>query len=375
MTFSRPTLTELKARALSDMDSELNNGASFVNGTFERATALVQAGLAHSQYGFLQYLAKQIVPTLSDEEYLLQWVELFMGADARNSATAAAFTITVTGIDGTTIPSGTVWANVAGNRYASETDYDISGTDVSVQVVSLDVGSDQNVHGGETLTLEAPITGVESAATVEGTTGLLVGGGTAIEQIETLRERFITYLQTPPKGGARGNYAGWAKEVDIVTRAWEIPFQLGPGTVVVIFVQDTFNEDGLYSDTVFPNAAAVQTVRDYLDARIPITVNPSPTDPSGHIQYVFSATRRELNPVIALRPNDATTRNQVSLYLADLLLRNGGPNTTITLSQLNEAISLAPGEVDHVMTSPSENVVSGALDVYVLGTPTFVDME
>lgn len=375
MAFSRPSLDQLISRARADVEAELGNGAAYLRRSFEAATAKVQAGLGHTLHGHLAYLAKQCVPFTAEDEFLVGWAEFFMGADARNAATHAVFDITVTGtVDGTTIPSGTQWSRGDGVVFESTADVDLSGLEATISVQAVATGVAGNTLAGTTLSITSPIVGVDAAATVGGTENQTVGGGADIESIAALKQRLLDYLQSPPKGGAAGDYVTWARQVDSVTRAWELPLQLGPSTVVVLFVQDLFDADGFYVATVFPSPAAVTAVQDYLNDRIPITVNPSFTAPSGHIDYVFAPTEVPLNPTVALSPNTAQAQTEVTHYLQDLLLRESEPGGTLPLSHIDEAISLAPSEIDHNLVSPVADIVASALQLYTLGTITFQDL-
>ena len=362
MTFARPTLDQLISRARADIEAEMSNGAAYLRRSFESAMAKVSAGLAHTQHGHLEFIARQVVPSTAEDEFLIAWAELFMGADARNAATAAAFDIAVTGtVNGTAIPLGTRWTRGDGQVFESVAAETLASLEATVSVAALVEGTAGNTYANTLLTMASPIVGIDASAYVEGTELTLVGGGSDIETIEQLRTRLIARLQDPPKGGALGDYVNWALTIDGVTRAWEAPNQLGPGTIVVLAVQDAFDADGFYVGTVFPNAATLALITEYIESVKPITAIVTVVAPI-EVQAAFT---------IALEPNTAAVQLQVTRYLQDLFLREAVPSGTLTVSQLNEAISLAPGETDHTLVIPTGALTATAAQLHTLGAITF----
>jgi uncharacterized phage protein gp47/JayE len=61
----------------------------------------------------------------------------------------------------------------------------------------------------------------------------------------------------------------------------------------------------------------------------------------------------------------------VTAELKDLFIRDGSPGGTILISRVREAISIAAGESDHVLISPTVNIVSPAGQLPVVGTITW----
>jgi uncharacterized phage protein gp47/JayE len=212
---------------------------------------------------------------------------------------------------------------------------------------------------------------VDAAAIVQGAGSDAIGGGSDLETPEELQARLVDFIQSPPKGGAAGDYVTWAKQVAGVTRAWELPLQLGPSTVVVLFVQDLFDADGYFVSTTFPSAGDLTEVREYIDDRKPVTVNGY--EPAAST-YVMAPLDTAVDMTIQLYPNNATVQLQVQRQLEDLFLRAAEPNGTIPLSQVNEAISLATGEVDHILVTPVADLVAGAIELFTLGTITFQEI-
>lgn len=364
MPFSRPTLDALVTRSVADVEAELQNGAAYIPGTLERATAIAFAGLAHSQHGHLAWAARQLIIDTAEDEHLVRWAGMFLPG-GRKPATKAEFTILATGaLAEAPIPSGTRYVRADGAVFETLAAAELPASEpfeVEITVRAIDVGSAGNTVPGSTLTLESPVSDIDPAATVQGSGSDPIGGGADMERIEDLRARLLEHLQDPPKGGAAGDYAKWAKEVPGITRAWELPLQLGPSTVLVLVVQDTFDADGFYDDTNFaPDVAAVQ---DYIDERAPVTAIPTVQAP------VEQAIDFEIN----ISPNTVEVQEQIRRELEDLFLREAAPNGTLKLSKIREAISKAQDEDFHDLVSPAADVVSSATQLPTVGAISWGD--
>ena len=75
----------------------------------------VQAGAAHLQYGYLDWIAQQSNPFTASDEFLEAWAAL--KSVTRLAATSATGTVTFSGTNGTVMPSGTVVVRGDGWRY------------------------------------------------------------------------------------------------------------------------------------------------------------------------------------------------------------------------------------------------------------------
>ena len=368
MPFSRPSLTRLISRARGDIESTLQNGAVFLRRSFESAIARAMGGLSHSLHGHLEFIARQIIIDTAEEEFLVRWAEIFLGVNARKDPIKAEFSILVTGtVASAPVPQFTRWTRVDGQVFELQTAGitlpAAAPLEVSVTIEAVEAGQAGNTIPTSVLTLETGVANINADAVVEGAGTDAIGGGADIEDIEVLRTRLLDHLQTPPKGGALGDYIAWAKETpDVaVSRAFELPLQLGPGTILVMFVQDIFDANGNFVDTVFPGPADVTAVDAYITTQKPVTA----------VLTVQAPTESTLDPSIQLEPNTVEVQAQVLVQLNDLLLRESAPNTTLELSKINEAISIATGEDDHVLVSPVADVVIPVTGLLTIGTPIF----
>lgn len=350
MAFQRPTLQQLIDRSKTDLEGRLNDGAAVLRRAAIAVFARVIGGMSHLQHGHLDYNYKQAFPDTADDENTLRWASIY-GVEQK-SAEFAEGNYTFTGTNGTVIPALTQIQRADGIVYETQSSATISGGSATVSIVALTAGEDGNADAGVSMNLVAPISGVNSAGTVAAG-GL--SGGVDQELVASVRARLLDRIRQPPQGGAEPDYKRWALEVAGVTRAWVYPLHLGPGTVGVSFVRDD-------DVSIIPDAGEVSAVQTYIDDRRPVTAEVT----------VFAPTASPLNFTIELTPDTPEIRAAVQIELEDLLKREAEPGGTILLSHINEAISIAADEVDHVLTSPSADVVEGAGDLTTMGTITWV---
>lgn len=351
MPFNRPTLAELIERASADIESRLPGTDPRLRRANVQVLARMHAGALHGLYGYLDWIARQILPDTSDAEILQRQADIW--SITRKPAAAAKGNVGFTGTDASVIPAATVLQRSDGVRFTTDAEGTIAAGVATVAVTAEEGGAAGDTAASSTLTLVSPVSGIDSAATVAA--GGLTGG-VDIESDDDLRARLLLRLQQPPQGGAEQDYIAWALEVAGVSRVWVYPEELGPGTVTVRFMRD--DDTG----SAIPDAAEVLAVQDYIDARRPVTAD----------VHVLAPVAVPLDFTIAVTPNTQAVKDAVAAELADLLLRDAEPGGTIRLSRLHEAISLAEAEEDHVLTSPAADVTHTTGQLATLGTITWV---
>lgn len=349
MAFWRPTLTEIIERTFSDLVGRLGLQGALLRRSVVGVLARVLAGASHMLHGHLDWIARQAIPDTADE-WLPRWASIW--GVARREAEFATGRVSFVGtINGTVIPAGTVVKRSDGVEYETQADATVTGGAATATVTAREAGSLGNADAGTTLTLLFPIAGVNSTATIAD------GGitnGSDVEGDDELRARLLARIQQPPHGGAKFDYEMWAREVPGVTRAWVYPMYLGPGTVGITFVRDN-------DDPIVPDAAEVQAVQDYIDERRPVTAE----------VVVFAPTAEPLDFEISITPNTEAVRAAIEAELRDFLSRESEPGGTLYLSRINEAISIASGEFDHTLISPSADVVMATGHLAVMGDITW----
>lgn len=350
MAFNRPSLSDIIARIAGDIESRLPGSDARLRRSNLAVLGRANAGVTHGLYGHIDQVAKQVIVDTADGEHLERHAAVW--GLSRKGAVAASGSVTFTGTNGTNIPSGTVLQRADGVQYKTTAAGAITAGAKTLPVVASVAGSDGNCATATRFTLAAQILGVAATATV---TAPGITAGTDIEADDGLRDRVLFRIRKPPQGGASTDFEAWALEVPGVTRVWVYPLWLGPGTVGVFFVRDG-------DLTIIPDAGEVAAVQAYIDARRPVACQVS----------VIAPVPVPLPVTVALTPNAGDVQQAVTDELKDMIRREGQPGGTILLSHIREAISLAAGETNNVVSSPVADFTAAAGEIPVLGAVTFL---
>lgn len=349
MPFSRPTLAELIERASADIEISLPGADARLRRSNLSIIGRVHAAAVHGLYGYLEWAAQQMMVDTAEQAYLDRYAAIW--GVQRVPAAFAQGPLTATGTNGVVVPAGTLWRRSDGAEYSSTADATIAGGTATVQVAAVVEGAAGNAAANTAMQLVQPIAGVNGQALVAA--GGLVQGADA-ETDEALRARILMRIQQPPMGGSATDYVAWALQVPGVTRAWVYPLEDGPGTVKVRFVRDN-------DASLIPDAGEVAAVQAHIDQLRPVTAQVT----------VLAPVAVALNMTIQLTPSTVAVRDAVQAELADVVRREGSPGGTLLLSHLREAISVAAGETNHVLTVPSADVTHTTNQIPVLGTITW----
>lgn len=350
MPFQRPTLKELRARAIADLDSRLPGSDARLRRSNTGVIATVHAGAVHGLHGHLEYISEQIMPDTAEDEFLQRWASIWKVP--LKSAEPSKGTITLTGNNGANIDAGTELQRSDGVLFITDVAVVIAAGTASVAVTAREAGSACDTEAGSTLTLTSPVSGVSPSATVAAGG---ITGGADVESNDDLRARVLYAIRNPPHGGASFDYVQWALEIAEVTRAWCYPQFLGDGTVGVAVVCD--NQLG----TIIPDQEVIDAVQEHIDYLRPVTADVT----------VFAPIAKPRDFTIILNPTDPLVQAAVQAELQDLITREAVPNGTIYLSHFHEAISIAVGEVDHTLVSPTEDETCLGGEITVMGVITW----
>jgi len=351
MPFDRPTLDTLIARSSATITSRLGGAVSLLRRSVLGVLARMDAAGRHGLYGYLDWISRQIMPDTADAEIMERGA--FIWGVERTGASTATGTATVSGTTGAVVPAGTVLRRADGAEYNVVSEAVLADGAATLDIQASVTGADGNLAAGTMLSLPSPVAGVVSTAVSSEVTG-----GADAEPDQSLLARLLARIRQAPHGGADFDYKAWALEVPGVTRAWVYPKEMGSGTVTVRAMTDGVTDDGI------PASATIAALQDHLDGVRPITAD----------VYAVAPIPVPLNPRIARAPNTAAGRGGGAAELADLLLREAEPGGTILISRLREAVSVAAGESDHVLVSPSANVTHATGEIAVLGTTTWEDI-
>lgn len=346
--FQRPTLAENISMIRTDLFAllDLNDELRRMD---EDVRAKVYAGALHTVYGYIDYLAMNMLPDLCDESWLYRHAA--MKRCPRKQAVAAMGYMRWDGVSNNlTVNAGTVIQRDDLVQYTSLANATSAGGVLRVPVSCSVAGSTGNTDDGVLLSLVTPVNGLPSGGMADTLTG-----GFDIEDLEVWRSRVLERYYWTPQGGADGDYIIWAKEVAGITRAWTYRHWMGTGTVGVMVAS---------SDLINPilDDVTVAAAQAHIEPLAPV---------AGSDLYVFKATKKTVDFTIDLNPDNESTRAAVKAELLSYLLRDGYPEGTLELSRINEAISIAAGEHSHKLLSPTTDTQIAKNELAVMGDITW----
>lgn len=348
MAFVRPTLAELVSRVQADFVSRLELSGALLRRASVTVLARVVAGAAHMLHGHLEFLGKQLFPDTSEDEFLVRQAALF--GLTRTAPTYALQTIRFTGTAVSVIPAGTLLRSSGGYEYRTLADGTITVTTVDVAATAVLAGTASNVSVATSLSLESPIAGVNSTATVQTVTS----DGTDTESTEALRVRLLERIAEPPHGGTAADYVAWSKQLAGVTRVWVTPLEFGAGTVGVRFARDN-------DVSPIPDAGEVTALQTWLDS----------VKPAHATVTAIAPVDAPLAMTIHVVPNTVAVKAAVTAELTDMFARLASPGGTTLLSSIHTAIGTAPGVTDYTLTVPAADTTHTANQLPSLGTITW----
>ena len=254
----------IQARMMGTLPDDIDDTEGGFPWDFTMPTALEKSEML--EFHLVETL-KIMHPMWSYGEYL-DYHAQGVGIKRRN-ATEAVGMVTVTGIPGTVIPKGFLFAVPAsGNQIAipfktladaviEEANEDSETGQVDIQVEAEIAGVIGNVAAKAISIMASPsITGIVSISNQ-----LAFTGGTEAESDDSLRDRIMEINEAMYASftGCDSDYKRWAKEVDGVGEVLVVPEWNGPGTVKVV-VLDANGEpanqniiDAVIENIVSPN--------------------------------------------------------------------------------------------------------------------------
>lgn len=349
MPFNRPTLSDLIERNRSDIETRLPGADSALRHSVLDVLARMHGGALSGAYGYLDFLARQILPDTAESEFLARHASIW--GIRRKAAIAATATASATGVNGTVIPQGAQALRVDGQAFRVSAAATIAAGTASLAIEAIDAGPDGDLTVGTMLTLSSAVLGANASITVTA-----VGTRGALEEDDaSLLARLLDRIRTPPQGGSRNDYRAWALAQPGVTRAWVYPGWMGAGTVGLAFVMDQ-------RDDIIPEPADIAAVQAAIDALRPVTAQP----------VVFAPTPAPLDLVLRVAPRTIAVEEAILAELADFFVRDAEPGGTIYLSRLSETISLAAGEFSHTLELPDSDFTPSPGFIPALGAVTFV---
>jgi len=345
MPFETPSLPVLVDRTQSDLTSDALRRSD------AQVLARTLAGTAYGLYGYLDWIAEQILPDRADEETLERIAQMRL-AQPRKPAQSAEGSVSFQAAAGAVLDADVVLQADDGRSYRVTAGVTTVAGPNTTTIAAVDAGTLGNADAGLSLTLVQPVSGVTNAFTVLAP-GLI--GGIAEESVEALRARVVRSYRVIPHGGSADDYETWALEVPGVTRAWCRGNYLGPGTVGLFLMRD------LDLDPV-PSPEQLAEVWAYIEPLRPVTAE----------LYVLAPVRVPVAYSIHPVPDTTAVRAAITANLIDLHDREAGLGSTLLISHIREAISGAAGETDHTLTLPAANVTAAANQLLTFGGITWL---
>ncbi|KFK95012.1 MULTISPECIES: baseplate J/gp47 family protein [unclassified Serratia (in: enterobacteria)] len=346
--FTRPTLPQLITQIRSDLNSRFQNDA-VLRRTDSEVYSRVQAAAVHTLYGYIDYLARNMLPDLCDEDWLVRHGNM-KRCPRKEPSTATGFVRWEGVTNGITVPTGAVIQRDDLMEYTTTAAATSVAGILLAPVICSSAGIAGNTDDGIGMILTQPISGLPSAAVADG-----IEGGTDIESLEEWRARVIERWYYTPQGGADGDYIVWAKEVPGVTRAWTYRHWMGAGTVGVMVANSNL-------ENPIPDGGVVAAVREHILPLAPV---------AGSSLYTFPPVAKAVPFRIRITPDTPAVRYAVIAELRAMFFRDGVPGGTLEHSRIAEAISIATGEYDHTLISPVGDVALGATELPVVGEVTW----
>lgn len=345
MPFETPSLPVLVGRAQADLAGDALRRSD------AQVLARAHAGVAYGLYGYLDWLADQVLPDTADEDTLERVAALRLG-QPRKAAQPATGPASFMAAAGAVLDVDTVLQAGDGRTYKVTAGVTTVVGLNSTTLEAVDAGALGNAEAGLELTLVQPVAGVASTFTVLAP-GL--AGGVARESLESLRARVVRSYRVIAHGGSVDDYETWALEVPGITRAWCRRNYLGPGTVGLFVMRD--------NDAVpVPNPAQLAEVKAYIEAPRPVTAE----------LYVLPPEEVAVLYSIHAVPDTSAVRAAIETQLRDLHQREAGLGETLLISHIREAISGSSGETDHQLTAPLADQVPANNQLLTFGGITWL---
>lgn len=351
--FNRPTLKNLRDRAVSDINANMNGADASLRRRFLNIIAIACAGIGDEILRRNEFLLKQAFVQEAEGEYIVKHGQTY--DFSRKMATKSSGNISIPATPGSILPAGTALKRSDGATYTSAVEAEATLDGVcTVKITADNVGKDGNASSGTIISLLSPVSGFEAKGTVD---ELGLTGGTDIESMDSYLERLLLFIRNPSTGGNKTDYEIWAREVPGVTRAWCYPTESGAGTVTVRFMMDDTYNNGI------PLPGDVQRVKNHIAGYQPATA----------IVYVEAPVPDAVNFVFgSLDPDTTDDRTAVQNKLKSLIQSSSvEPGSTLRLSKIRGAISTATGNEDFTLTSPTADIDTATGHIAVLGTITY----
>lgn len=343
--YEAQTEAAIKKRMLDAVPSDLNQteGHFIYDGISPAAIELALAYIEMDRIinlGFVQTTYGQFLDYRAGEHGL-----------TRKAATNATGQVTITGANGTVVPTGSLFATGSGVQFATAVEVTIvAGGTVGANVEAVVAGASGNVPAGAITAIPVAIPGVTAVTNAAPTTG-----GTDTEADADLLARLLEKVRLPATSGNSAHYLQWAKEVSGVGDAKVLPIWNGAGTVKVVIID---------SNKQPASADIVQDVADYIETVRPIGATVTVESAAGLNIAVTATVTLEVGAVLA--DVQAAFETALTDYLKSIAFQKD----YVSYAQVGVLLFDTPGVADYsnlAVNGGAVNVVIGSTQVAVKG--------
>lgn len=251
MAINTDNLETLVERVRNQFRAYLPDSDSWIYPNNMWIASTVIGGLFWELFGTLRNIPDLVMPDTASGVYL-QRLGNICGI-SQTLATVSCGSITVSGTDGVSIPSGSVFATSSGLLFTSTASAIITDGAATVSVCSQETGITQNLSAGTPLDINTAIAGIDSVVVASDA----ITGGLCDETEDEFRERVLLCQKKKSSCGSLCSFKDWALSIEGVEAACVVR---QPSGLVQVMVQ--------------LNGASLADVNDYLndDCRKPICV-------------------------------------------------------------------------------------------------------
>ena len=244
-----PSLSDLYSSISSNFKSEFDIQDENDLKRVLTAIASSDAGMLKIFYLALLDVQKNILPDLADNEAMGGTLERFgrlkLGRDP-NPATQGRYSLTFTGVSGTTLPIGTQFVNKVTNKYyTTDASATLSGISGTITILADKSGLD-TLQVGDILFSVNTIININSQAIVAS----IVSIASDSEDLEDYRKLINQSYRLEPNGGSASDYIFWALDVPSVRTVY--PYTSAPGMA------------NIYVEGITGNGTVLQSTLDLL---------------------------------------------------------------------------------------------------------------
>lgn len=359
MSYQPKTYEEIRGALLTDYQNQIP-GADTSEGSDIYIKASVLASALWGLYQYQKYIERQVFPDAADSAGIEHHASI--RGLSRKPAAKASGTVTLTGTNGTVVPSG-LTLKTSGVSFETTTGGNISGGVLDVTARAKEGGASGNISINTALIVQDPPAGCSSSATAK----TAFTGGTDKESDSALLARLLDVIRQPPAGGKKNDYGQWALEVTGVADCIVYPTRRGLGTVDLVVLTSSSGAGRI------PNQTLLNSVKTHIDTVRPVTVKD---------MLILAPTAKSQAVTASIKIASGYTFAQVKPWVETAInsyLNVMAPMEVLYKSKLEKVISDVEGVDDRSVTVPAGNVTPVDNGGYIVemimpGTITITEM-